>query len=110
MVSKHSHMPGAWTGRHEVNRNGHKVSLSPLGSMLTANHWCKIKMPISVFIMPVPCRCQNEVDVVLFPSTPSRKRAEGSDGAEQRVRKDHLPDTRTAVRTGHCLPCHHLPV
>lgn len=61
MVSRRTHMPGAGMERHQVKRNGLKVSLFVVRSrsqglgfvMLAVNHWCRIKMPISVCVMPV---------------------------------------------------------
>lgn len=52
MVSKHSHMPGAGSGRQQVNSL--QASLSLVGSVLAAYHWSRKKMPISVCVMFAP--------------------------------------------------------
>lgn len=82
MVSKHSRMPGAGMGRHQVNKKGHQVSLSLVGSVLAANHWCRIKMPISVCVMPVPL-LEPERKGMWFCSCPSHLGRVQKDQTEQ---------------------------
>lgn len=76
MVSKHG------KERHQVKRRGCKVSLSLVGSMLAANHWCRIKMSISVCVMPAPLP-EPERKGVQFCSCPPHLRRMQKDQTEQ---------------------------
>lgn len=89
MFSIYGHMRGARKGRHQVYRNGPKVSLSLVASVLTASHWCRIKMPTSVHLMPAPLP-EPERKMMQFCSHPPSQGRSYKDQTEQNRRLERI--------------------
>lgn len=72
---KESPQAGSWKRDTPGEQHGHRVSLSPVGSMLTAHCCCRIKMPFFLCAMPIPLLEPERRGVQLCPHPASLGRA-----------------------------------